>query len=47
LKGGGVGAEVVGRGTGDQDFDWANDEMDDDEKGWQMKILMIEGEDGF
>jgi len=45
-EGGGIAAEVVGRGTGDQDFDWANDEMDDG-KGWRMKIIMIEGEDGF
>ncbi|KAH0839567.1 WD40-repeat-containing domain protein [Lanmaoa asiatica] len=46
-EGEGVGAETGGRGTGDQDFDWADDDMDDDCKGWRMKILMIEGEDGF
>ncbi|KAN0097836.1 WD40-repeat-containing domain protein [Tylopilus felleus] len=44
---GGVGTEVGERGTGDQDFDWADDEMDDDHKGWRMKIILIEGEDGF
>ncbi|KAF9224389.1 WD40 repeat-like protein [Gyrodon lividus] len=35
------------RGTGDEDFEWADDEMDDDCKGWRMKIIMVEGEDGF
>jgi len=46
-EGGAIGAEVSGRGTGDQDFDWADDDMDDDRKGWRMKTIMIEGEDGF
>ncbi|KAF8450933.1 WD40 repeat-like protein, partial [Boletus edulis BED1] len=42
-----AGTEMDGRGIGDQDFDWADEEMDDDRKGWRMKIIMIEGEDGF
>ena len=36
-----------GRSTGDDDFDWADDDIDDDRKGWRMKIITIEGEDGF
>ncbi|KAF8121309.1 WD40-repeat-containing domain protein [Boletus edulis] len=46
-EGDGAGTEMDGRGIGDQDFDWADEEMDDDRKGWRMKIIMIEGEDGF
>ncbi|KIJ70363.1 hypothetical protein HYDPIDRAFT_35755 [Hydnomerulius pinastri MD-312] len=41
------GKDAGGGGTGDEDFDWADDEMDDDRKGWRMKIIMVEGEDGF
>ncbi|KAF9242913.1 WD40-repeat-containing domain protein [Melanogaster broomeanus] len=44
---GGVGSGFGGQGTGDEDFDWADDEMDDDCKGWRMKIIIVEGEDGF
>ncbi|KIK79997.1 hypothetical protein PAXRUDRAFT_833798 [Paxillus rubicundulus Ve08.2h10] len=47
LKVGGPNDGVGGQGTRDDDFEWADDEMDDDCKGWRMKILMVEGEDGF
>ncbi|KAG9317101.1 WD40 repeat-like protein [Chiua virens] len=46
-EGGVVGAEIGGRPIEDRDFDWADDDMDDDCKGWRMKIIMIEGEDGY
>lgn len=34
-------------GPPDVDFEWADEEGELDHKDWRMKLLMVEGEDGY
>ncbi|KAH7931415.1 WD40 repeat-like protein [Leucogyrophana mollusca] len=38
---------LIGNCESDEDLEWADEEPDNDKKGWRMKIIMVDGDDGF
>lgn len=31
----------------DEDLEWADDELDDDQQGWRLKVIMVDDDDTY